>query len=53
VVGEHPVDRREHARDVLVQVHETVRAWHHRERDVRHVDRHRGGAAGGVVGELA
>jgi hypothetical protein len=53
VLGEHPVDRREHPRHVLVQVDEPVGTGNGGKRHVRQVDRHRRGAAIGEVDELA
>jgi site-specific DNA recombinase len=52
VLGQHPVDRSQHAGHVLVQVDQPVHAGHGRQRDVGQVDAQRGGAGGDVIDQL-
>ena len=53
VVGQHPVDGRQRAGDVLVNVHQPVAAGRGRQRDRGQVDAERGRPGRHVVGELA
>src|SRR5579862_9036752 len=52
VLGEHAVDRGQHAGHVPVQVDQAVRPADRRQREPRQVDAQRGGAGGHVVGQL-